>query len=124
MEGTSMTLPKLRFLPAAVALIALLFSTPPRSFADTYSIVGSWAENTWGFDGIDPSGDVYLQYFYALSDYQTMILSPTGGSVIISSNQPLTFVSDRGSSCQESLPGFPHVLSGLCNGGLFSLDRK
>jgi hypothetical protein len=90
----------------ALAFAAALFSAGIPAHADTYQIVGSWFEDTWGFDGIDPSGHVYLQNFFAVSDFQTEILSPTGGSIIINSSLPLTFVSDRGSSCLESAPGF------------------
>jgi hypothetical protein len=104
----------------ALAFAAAPFAAAVPAHADTYQIVGSWFEDTWGFDGIDPSGHVYLQNFFAVSDFQTEILSPTGGSIIINSSLPLTFVSDRGSSCLESAPGFPHALSGLCNGTRFA----
>lgn len=102
-----------------VALAAFLFFAPLASRADSFSIVGNWAERTWGFQGIDQNGYVYLENFHSIL-YQTEILSPTGSSVIVNSNSPLTVVSDRGSSCQESLSGFNHVLSGICNGGRFA----
>src|ERR1017187_7853902 len=60
MEGTSMTLPKPRFLPAAVALIALLFSIPSRSFADTYQIFNLQSDNGYFFYGMNDSGLVVL----------------------------------------------------------------
>lgn len=103
----------------ASAFAAALFVPVTPAHADTYSIVASWAENTWGFDGIDSSGNVYLQNFYA-TDYETEILSPAGDSVIVHSNHPLNFVSDRGTSCAQSVPGFTGTRPGLCNGNLFS----
>jgi len=103
-----------------VSLFAIQFASPRKSRADSYSIVGSWAENTWGFDGINASGDVYLQSFYAVHDYQTEILSRTGASEVISSNLPLTFVSDRGTYCSQTLAGFAQTVRGLCNNGRFT----
>jgi len=115
-----MNTPKRWTIRGIVALLALLLFAPLASHADTYSIVANWRENTWGFQGIDSTGNVYLLNFNSRIDYQTQILSPTGSSVLVDSNQPLTVVSDRGNPCQQSLPGFNRVLGGICNAGRFA----
>jgi hypothetical protein len=96
--------PKLCLVLAFAAVAALQFVTPTSAHADTYSIVGNWAENTWGFQGINPSGNVYLDNFYS-SNYETEILSPNGSSTITYSNSPLTFVQDRAVPVRNHSPG-------------------
>ena len=113
-----MTLPKLRFLPAAVALIALLFSIPSRSFADTYQLFNLGADNSMSFLDLSSTG---LAFFDNTLDTAcaggTCYFTYFDGARISTSSTAPSFTPDNGSVCSPTLPAGWLAFRAVCNNG-------
>jgi hypothetical protein len=102
----------LRFIPGAIALIAVLFAAPARSHADSYEIIALHSDDGYHFGGISDSGEVVLNsigYGGTYFTYQNGVITGT------SSNAPF-LAADNGTACTPSLPGAV-VLDSVCNNG-------
>ena len=113
-----MTLPKPRFLPAAVALVALLFSNPVRSFADTYQIFNLGSDQGYFFYGMNDSGLVVIDNpgipGCGVSACYYSFLNGIGAGT--STTAPI-FTADNGTPCTPSVPAGGSVEHGVCNNG-------
>jgi hypothetical protein len=113
MKLPALKLPRLLPILAVVAVTTLQFGTPRPAHADTYSVTGElfW-EAQQGFQGIDSSGNVYLDNFNT-GVYSTLF----DGNLIGTSNVVPNFISDRGGSCTTAVPGVTQYLDDeICNG--------
>jgi hypothetical protein len=102
------------------ALLIALFTTPARSYADTYQIFNIQSDQGYFFYGMNAYGDVVMnESFYGLCGpgsptcYQTYIHGlPTGLTTT-----PPNFVYDNGGPCTPTLSPGESSLYAACNNG-------
>jgi hypothetical protein len=96
---------------ALLSLVAILFASPARSFADTYNVVVLQSDNGYNFYGMSDSGlvvvDGLLGYFSYLNGISTGPASATAP----------VFTADNGTSCTPTVPAGGSVIHGVCNNG-------
>jgi hypothetical protein len=102
---------RFNFALALLSLVAILFSSPARSFADTYNVVILQSDNGYNFYGMSSSGlvviDGSLGYFSYLNGISTGPPSATAP----------VFTADNGTPCTPTVPAGGSVTLGVCNNG-------
>jgi hypothetical protein len=112
------------YILGIIALAAVLFAAPLRSYADAYKLVSLGPDNVISlFGGMNDSGEVVMESnFSDLSPGCTEFVNPCyytfqNGLYIGDSNTAPTITPDNGTPCTPALPTGWFGEGGVCNNG-------